>query len=119
MLFIITLILCGSMIVFGLWFRISPPKDINGVFGYRTRWSSLSQETWEYAHRFSGGYWLIMGSILLLLSSGYYLLTHYIPILTHGMIFIVWLQIIGMLLVIPLTEIALHKNFDSDGCRRK
>lgn len=35
-----------SMIGFGWMFLKSPPKEINAVFGYRTRRSMLNPDTW-------------------------------------------------------------------------
>ena len=42
------------MLAFGLISRYRPPKNINGVYGYRTTRSMKSQATWDYAHQRKG-----------------------------------------------------------------
>ena len=57
------------MLVFGLVFRRHPPKEINGVYGYRTARSRKNQETWDFAHRTCGKLWFRLGLILLPVSA--------------------------------------------------
>lgn len=42
------------MIVFGAVFRLSPPEDINSIYGYRTRKSMSGQQAWDFAQRYWG-----------------------------------------------------------------
>lgn len=56
------------MVAFGWIFTHRPPKEINGVYGYRTRRSTASQEAWDFAHRYIGRIWLYMGMIMTVLS---------------------------------------------------
>ena len=54
------------MIVSGITFFLIPPKKINSFYGYRTRRSMQNNETWEFAHKFSGKIMFIVGITLVL-----------------------------------------------------
>lgn len=108
------------MLIAGRWFIVKPPKKINGIVGYRTDMSMKNQDTWEFAHHYSGKFLWKWGKITLILSV--------IPILflieqseelvaTVGCI-IMFLQMIPILGVIPPTEKALRDAFDKDGNRK-
>ena len=49
------------------------PKTINAIYGYRTRMSSLNQNTWHFSQEYAGQLWVRWGirmmavSILLLM----------------------------------------------------
>ena len=45
------------MIGFGRCFRKNAPKEINPVFGYRTRMSTRNLDTWKFAHHYFGRLW--------------------------------------------------------------
>lgn len=57
-----------AMIIFGVVFLRWPPRDINGVYGYRTARSMASQAAWDFAHAYFGRLWLRVGAVMLLLS---------------------------------------------------
>lgn len=48
MMLVIPLIFLGI----GLLWEKHPPKEINWVYGYRTRRSSASQQAWDFAHAY-------------------------------------------------------------------
>lgn len=54
----------GLMIIFGRIFMKHPPKNINGFYGYRTKRSRASQETWDYAQTHFGRLWYRIGLVL-------------------------------------------------------
>lgn len=56
------------MIVFGMRFIKKPPEKINYIYGYRTSMSMKNQETWDFAHRYCGKLWLILGWFMIILS---------------------------------------------------
>ena len=35
-----------------------PPKEINGIIGYRTTMSRKNMDTWKFAHDYCGKLWL-------------------------------------------------------------
>ena len=107
------------MIGFGKLFLKSAPKEINFVFGYRTRRSMKNKETWEFAHKYIGKLWYVGGLIL-------------VPISIIPMLFVIGksedaigylgaaicqVQIIALIGCIFPVEGALKKNFDKDGNR--
>lgn len=117
---IMNLLIPFAMIGFGAVFSKNAPKEINQIYGYRTSMSMKSRETWEFAHRYFGKIWFLLGWILL-------------PITVIAMLF-VWgkdtdivglyggvvcvVQCIWMIVPIILTEFALRKKFDLNGVPR-
>lgn len=117
---LMNLLIPVSMIGFGKIFLTKPPKDINSVYGYRTRRSSKNKDTWMFAHQYCGKLMYRWGWILLFLSI--------IPMLfvlkkdndAVGTVssIICFLQLIPLLGVILPTEKALKKTFDENGNRK-
>lgn len=109
-----------TMIYFGITFLKNPPKEINGVYGYRTPRSIKNIETWKFAHHYSGKLWFQWGVISLPLSilPMFFLLGKSTDeIGTCGSI-ICLLQIIPLVGVIFPTEAALKKTFDENGNKK-
>lgn len=115
------LIIPLTMIGFGRYFIKTAPKEINDFFGYRTTMSMKNKDTWEFAHHYCGKLWVMIGWFLLILTIiamlfviGYnkYFLGNFGLILCSIQVFF----LIGP--IIP-TEIALKKNFDKNGNRKK
>ncbi len=57
-----------SMIILGYTWKNKPPKDRQGMSGYRSTMSRMNDETWKYAHRCWGGLNFVLGIILTILS---------------------------------------------------
>lgn len=117
----ITLVICGSMIIFGLIFVKCPPKDINGVYGYRTAMSSKNQQTWDFAHLYSGKVWLISGIITLIISFIIIFLFKgsFSDKKSYAWLYMMIFNLSAMLIVVPLTEYKLRQKFDKDGREKK
>ena len=109
-----------TMVYFGRRFFKSPPKSINATFGYRSTMSMKNQETWKLAHTVCGRFWFRCGRILLPLSVVPMLLVIGRGTETVGYtgVIIVFIQLVPMLCVLPVTEHALRKNFDKNGMRK-
>ena len=107
MIILITLILLPLiMVFFGYRFSKKPPQKINYVFGYRTKRSMVSNETWIYAHKIIGLLWLYGGMILELL-----ILILYInikDITSNQLLILYYLPLIYMVISIVLTEIMIQ-----------
>lgn len=116
---IMNLLIPVTMIGFGKYFLKNAPKEINGIFGYRTTMSMKNKDTWLFAHNYFGKFWYIGGLILL-------------PISVIIMVFVIGktedtVGIVGGILcivqMIPLvapilpTERALRRAFDKNGNR--
>ncbi|QAA83149.1 SdpI family protein [Aequorivita sp. H23M31] len=64
------LLLVGPIYVLaGMVMTLFPPKEINGLYGYRTRNSMKNQERWNFAQKYSAKEMIKLGGILLI-SSG-------------------------------------------------
>lgn len=60
---IMNLLIPLTMIGFGFLFKNHPPKEINGVYGYRTALSMKNEDTWKTAHLLCGRIWFVWGWI--------------------------------------------------------
>ena len=49
-----TTIFAIAMVGGGLFLWKCPPKNINGLIGYRTKRSMQNQESWDFAQRYAG-----------------------------------------------------------------
>lgn len=110
-----------SIISFGKYFIKNAPKEINGIFGCRTAMSMKNKDTWEFAHHYCGKIWFVSGWIMFFLSAVAMVFVigkedNYVG--TYGGI-LCGIQLIFLIASIFLTEIALRKNFDKFGNKRK
>lgn len=118
---VMDLIVPVAILLLGRQFMKNAPKKINSSYGYRTSRSMKSQETWDFAHRYCGKVWWIMGLVML-------------PVTVAAMLFVLGAdtervgiaggivcgaQLIPLLLSIIPTELALRRNFDKEGRRLK
>lgn len=119
---VITYILIPALITGAGWMLWKhSPKNINAIYGYRTRMSSLNQNTWRFAQEYAGRLWVRWGirmmpvSILLLMifaASG-----ETAESIAGSVLCIV--QIIIMLSSISVVERTLNKVFDKQGNLKK
>ena len=63
---VMDLLIPVTMVFIGKRFQKKPPKEINGIYGYRTAMSMKNKETWEYAHHCCGKLWYVSGLVMLL-----------------------------------------------------
>lgn len=108
------------MVGFGLVFLKDPPKSINAAYGYRTKRSMRSQDTWDFAHHFFGKLWLVCGlvSIPFSLVPMWLVVDKSKEVIGMTGLIVVCLQAILLLIPIIVTEKALKKNFDEFGRHR-
>lgn len=119
-MFICNLLIAVLMIATGAWMRKGGTKTVNPFLGYRTTRSMKNADTWEFAHRYFGRLWFVIGLILLLPTA-----LAQIPFYnssedtagTVGLIVCVAEMAALILPVIP-TELALKRNFNDDGTRK-
>lgn len=117
---IMELLMPFTMIGFGRYFSNGAPKEINSVFGYRTKKSMKNRETWEFAHKYFGKLWYIFGLVLLPISIIIMLFVigqseDTIGIIGAGICAAQLFPSIGAIFV---TENALKKTFDENGNKR-
>ena len=114
---LVILIMPLMMVGFGLLLMKNPPKKINSSYGYRTRRSVRSQETWDFAHYYFGKLWLVCGlvSIPISLVPICLVLGKSEQVISVAGLIVLGIQTLLLLVTILLTERALKKNFDEFG----
>lgn len=118
-MFFCNLLIPLTMIITGYMMYKHPPKEINGVIGYRTTRSTKNMDTWRFAHDYCGRLWFKAGIILFIPS-----IAVQIPFAGSnedvvGIMTVVveTLQLIVLIGSIFPVEKALKTNFDDDGNR--
>jgi len=108
------------MLLFGVKFGKHGPKNINGVYGYRTSMSMKNKETWEFAHQYCGALWKKLGLIMLILSIIATMAAFMLDENSQGIIELLLVTIQTMVIIATIfpAEKALKKNFDENGNRR-
>jgi len=104
------------MIILGQVLLKKPPKNINGIYGYRTSMSMKNKDTWEFAHQYCGNLWVKTGIAMLPVVVLWQVIT---ARLSMWSILLAPIESAVMLVTVVLTEIALHKTFDRNGARKK
>ncbi|RWX00066.1 SdpI family protein [Flavobacterium cerinum] len=105
-----TSLLCGVIFLLAAGLMHSfPPKEINYLYGYRTRRSMKSKESWDFAQRYST---IQMAKAALFMSiisfAGYLFPAENVALhLTAGMI----ITIMGVAYMLVTTERELKKRF--------
>ena len=117
---IMVLLIPLTMIFFGWLLFKKTPKEINYVYGYRTKRSMMNEETWRFANQYFGKAWYLCGLISVPLSMMAITIVLGKGTETVGTIggIITMLQMIPLVGAIIPTEIALKKNFDENGRRK-
>lgn len=110
----------GSMVLLGRSFANNPPGEINSGYGYRTARSMRNRETWEFAQRYSGRFWVRAGRPVLAVSLVWMALLfgREVDTVAHLGLLLTSLQMVPFLAVIPATERALKQEFDDFGRKR-
>ena len=118
----LTVLLPLILLVGGLFFRIGLPRKVNWFAGYRTPMTCKNQDTWVFAHKYSGKLMIIFSIITLALCIVGIILTEKSA---FELEFAVLLGVswggtlVTVLVTIISTEIALRKEFDKNGIRRR
>ena len=117
---IMVLLIPLTMIFFGWLLFRKTPKEINYVYGYRTKRSMMNEETWRFANQYFGKAWYLCGLISVPLSMMAITIVLGKGTETVGTIggIITMLQMIPLVGAIIPTEIELKKNFDENGRRK-
>ncbi|MBX2955616.1 MAG: SdpI family protein [Cyclobacteriaceae bacterium] len=102
----IHLMLGPLMVVLSYIFKRFPPKKINPVYGYRTPRSMRSQEAWDCANLYCTHAFLIVS----LLTCVVQLVTYSLMPLAQSITWSSGFLVVGLIAVIPLTEIHLKKK---------
>lgn len=112
-LLICDLLIPGAMILGGWVLYRHPPKNANGLIGYRTARSRRSPEAWRFAQEYCGRLWWKIGWIMLLPSFLVHLpfLHQETDVVGIMSVVVMSLETAVMLLSIYPVERALKKKF--------
>lgn len=108
-----------TMIGFGHYFLKCAPKEINIIFGYRTTMSMKNRDTWDFAHKYCGKIWYIVGIVMLPFTviPMLFVIGKDVDIIGNLGAVICFIQMIPLIGSIFPTEKALKKTFDRNGNR--
>ncbi|MBR2444220.1 MAG: SdpI family protein [Clostridia bacterium] len=109
-----------TMLVIGIIFIKKPPRSINSIYGYRTDYSMKNQDTWDFAHKYIGRIWAVLGLVLLVLFTATSILVYMFFYERFDDIcgLLCLLGVAGLIVPIIPTEIALKKTFDKNGNKK-
>ena len=115
------LLIPAIMLGAGKLFLKKAPKDINWIFGYRTTMSMKNEDTWAFAHKVAGAFWLKWGWITLVITvvTMLLILNKSDEVISVVGCIILFAQMIPLIAVIPHTEKALRNTFDKAGNRKE
>ncbi|NLB51089.1 MAG: SdpI family protein [Clostridiaceae bacterium] len=118
--FLATLLIPAIMLATGLIFRRWAPRSINYLIGYRTRRSTINDDTWIFANRTMGMIWIRWGLLMLIpsLILMLILLNQPIELFNRVSLILTAIQLVLMILSIVPVERALKANFDEKGRRK-
>ena len=117
---IVVLLIPFTMLFFGWLLFRRTPKEINYVYGYRTKRSMRNGETWKFANEYFGKVWYRCGLLSAPLSVIAIAIVFGKGTETVGTVggIITMIQMIPLAGVIITTEIALKNNFGENGRRK-
>ena len=118
---IMTMLIPLIMVVCGWLFMHGIPKDRNSLFGYRTAMSVKNDDTWRFAHEYCGRLWLIIGLVLLAVTTVFMVLSMNMDpervAFISGILMMIY--VVPLLATVAATESAMKKTFDTRGKRKK
>lgn len=110
----------AMMLIFGIIFTKNPPEKMNYGYGYRSKRSMKTQETWTFAQVYMGKVWKKAGLYMTIVSLPVSIALF--PLDKDGIgnvsLIIITVQMVVLLGSIYLVEKALKQNFDKDGKRK-
>jgi uncharacterized membrane protein len=112
-LFVCDLLIPVAMICMGRVLWKHPPKNINNLYGYRTRRSMKNRDTWQFAQTYCGRLWWKIGWIMLVASLLVQIPFYHSTERTMGIMSCILCSVecIALCLSIVPTERALKRNF--------
>jgi uncharacterized membrane protein len=111
-----TLMLPIILILFGIFLGIAGrPRKIRWWIGYRTSRAMKNQETWELANSYSGKLIMLSGFTALTFCIGAFVYNDFMELVHWA-----WgAQGVALIMSIILTEMALRKEFDKNGNKKR
>ena len=112
--YITIMVIPVTLFILGIFFTFKPVKKINNLAGHRTKYSKLSQQTWDYAQRRMAKTYLIVGAIYTIISA-----TVNIILFKQGIkVDELWLAV-GVIILVQCTAPLIEYVFVESGLKRK
>ena len=117
---LVDLLTPAILLGFGILLQKHPPKEINDVYGYRTRMSTKNMDTWIFANTYCGRIWQRCGFVMLPVSLVVmlFVMGKNENIVSNVGGILCFLQLLPLFGTIFYTERALKKHFDANGNRK-
>lgn len=108
------------MIIMGYFLWKHHPKRISSLVGYRTTYSTMNLDTWNFAHEYCGSMlwkvgWILEGIALLFILPIYGSLDSFVMVIRE---ILPYIQLVIFFVIVILTERALRKTFTEEGERK-
>jgi uncharacterized membrane protein len=97
----------------GVLFKLFPPKNINSIYGWRSRLAMRNKDTWTEAQRYGSNAFIVGGIIIALIGA---IIQVTLPELDDLIMLI--LIILGISAIIFAGEVHLRKLFNKDGSKK-
>ncbi len=106
-----------AILVLGLMYYFSPPKEANHQFGYRFYWGMGSVQAWQFTQRVAGTVWTALGGLLtlvMLLVTLFFGGMDTLEVANTAMVCVLWeLVLIGLACV--FINVVVAKRYDRKG----
>lgn len=106
-----------AILILGLMYYLSPPKEANHQFGYRFYWGMGSVQAWQFTQRLAGTVWTVLGGVLtaiMLIISLIFGGLNTMDMANTAMVCVVWeLVLIGLSCV--FINVVVAKRYDRKG----
>ena len=99
------------VLLLGFWMYKYPPKKINLFVGYRTNKSMKNKEMWDFANKYCGKLWVILGLIMIFLTFVLLILVllEVIIFTENVLVTVIVIQVVMLLLTIFIVENRLKR----------
>lgn len=111
-MYIFSFIIPITFILIGFIFWKHPPKEMNGVSGWRTEQSMKNQETWNFANLLGAKCTLILGTIEFLCTLIFLFIVLNLDISEVSVVALVIIQSASIAIVYVHVEKELRKHFN-------
>jgi len=98
------------LMIFSWYYKVHPPKNINFIYGYRTRKSMRNQETWKFGNSIGAKMMFYVDMSTLVVGTSTYFIS---PLWSFGISS--FFLIVAMFVGIFWCEQQLAANFDKKG----
>ena len=109
--FLISVLVGGILTLVGFITYLYPPKKINYFYGYRTSRSMKSQESWDFAQKYSSKLSCFLG--ITMVAIGFLLKTIDIE-KPYGLVIALLFMLMIFIILLFKTENALKKHFPNE-----